>query len=222
MAVNGIGAGSGINTSDYYTNAKTKAAEESTAAQNGTAKTEETGVVYEKSDNVQIAGNASDIKAADHENIVAKLKADAEAQVANLRSIVEKLILGQSKSSAIASGEVGNENLLKNDDDMWSFLASGDFTVDAATKAQAQADIAEDGYWGVEKTSDRILDFAKALAGNNPDKAAELLDAFKEGYKQATATWGKELPDISARTYEAVERKFNEWMTGGDVTAAEA
>ena len=88
MAVNGIGAGSGINTSDYYTNAKTKAAEESTAAQNGTAKAEETGVVYEKSDNVQIAGNASDIKAADHENIVAKLKADAEKEIVSDKYLI--------------------------------------------------------------------------------------------------------------------------------------
>ena len=32
--------------------------------------------------------------------------------------------------------------------DIWSFLASGNFTVDPATKLQAQADIAEDGYWG--------------------------------------------------------------------------
>ena len=37
-------------------------------------------------------------------------------------------------------------------------------TVDADTIAQAKKDIAEDGYWGVEKTSDRILDFAKGSA----------------------------------------------------------
>ena len=31
-------------------------------------------------------------------------------------------------------------------DDMWKFLAKGDFTVSADVKAQAQADIADDGY----------------------------------------------------------------------------
>ena len=41
--------------------------------------------------------------------------------------------------------------------DIWKFLAKGDFTVDAETKAKAQKDIAEDGYWGVEQTSDRIV-----------------------------------------------------------------
>ena len=59
-------------------------------------------------------------------------------------------------------------------------------TVDADTIAQAKKDIAEDGYWGVEKTSDRILDFAKALSGGDKDKADELLNAFKKGFSQAT------------------------------------
>lgn len=69
---------------------------------------------------------------------------------------------------------------IANADSMWSFLADGNFTVDEETQKQAQADIAEDGYWGVEQTSDRILDFAKALSGNDPEKADLLIDAFKK------------------------------------------
>ncbi len=106
-------------------------------------------------------------------------------------------------------------------DDMWKFLAKGDFTVDAATKAQAQKDIAEDGYWGVEQTSDRILDFAKALSGNDPEKADLLLDAFKKGYAEATKSWGDNLPDISSRTYDAVVEKFNAWKNGTETAVNE-
>ena len=218
MAVDGIGVGSGINPADYYTG-KTKSAAE-TAADNTTKKTaeESTGVVYERSTDADTVASVKP-KTVDHEAIVAKMKLDAEQQTANLRSIVEKLMLGQSKASSIAGAKEG-ENTLPTDEDMWKFLAKGDFTVDAATKEQAQADIAEDGYWGVEKTSDRILDFAKALAGNDPSKAQQLLDAFKEGYKKAEEMWGDKLPDISQRTYEAVEKKFNEWMN--PVTETEA
>ena len=115
-----------------------------------------------------------------------------------MRSLVEKLISGQG-------------NTLANADDMWSFLRKGDFTVDAATKAQAQADIAEDGYWGVEQTSDRILDFAKALTGGNPDKIEEMREAFEKGFKMATKTWGDKLPEISQKTYEATMKKFDAW-----------
>ena len=100
----------------------------------------------------------------------------------------------------------------------WSFLAKGDFTVDEATRAQAQADIADDGYWGVDQTSDRILDFAKALSGNDPEKADLLLDAFKKGFKEATKSWGQDLPDISQRTYDAVVEKFNKWKNGTEET----
>lgn len=92
----------------------------------------------------------------------------------------------------------------------WSFLSKGDFTVDPATKAQAQQDISEDGYWGVNKTSDRIVQFATALTGGDPDKIEEMRDAFIKGYKQAEKTWGGKLPDISQQTYDAVMKKFDD------------
>lgn len=168
------------------------------------------GVIYESSASSAASSTSSASTAkTDNSAIVAKLKADAEAQTANLQSIVEKLMLGQSKSSSIASG-----------DDMWTFLASGNYTVDAATKAQAQQDISEDGYWGVNQTSDRIMDFAKALAGNDSSKAEELKEAFEKGFKQATKTWGKDLPSISQDTYDAVEKKFDEWINGTSDTAS--
>lgn len=160
-------------------------------------------VIYEKSKEVK--SNKHDIfEGKDLKNpearqaIIDKLKADQEAQQKKLLDIVRKTISGQG--NAIASA-----------DDMWKFLASGNFTVDAKTKAQAKKDIAEDGYWGVEQTSDRILDFAKALSGNDPKQADKLLNAFKKGYDQATKAWGKKLPDISQRTYDAVVKKFEAW-----------
>ena len=90
----------------------------------------------------------------------------------------------------------------------------------AEVKAQAQADIAEDGYWGVEQTSDRIVEFAKALSGGDTSKADELLEAFKKGYQQATGAWGSKLPDISSRTYDAVVKKFDAWKNGTEETEA--
>ena len=96
-------------------------------------------------------------------------------------------------------------------DDMWRFLASGKFTVDAATKAQAQKDIADDGYWGVSQTSQRIFDFAKALTGGDGEKMEEMRKAFEKGFKMATGTWGQKLPDISQRTYDATEKLFDDY-----------
>lgn len=190
------------NSSSAYgnTTASEKAAENTTVANTE----EKTGVVYEKSDS---ASKTSAKKS--NASIIAQLKKDAEARTAQLQSIVEKMMTKQGTA-------IGNA------DSMWSFLAKGNYTVDAATKAQAQADIAEDGYWGVEQTSDRILDFAKALAGDDPDKADEMIAAFQKGFKQATKAWGSTLPDISQRTYDAVMQKFDDWKNGTETQAAEA
>ena len=163
----------------------------------------ETGVVYEKSSQTD---KDTVTKKTDYA-MVAKLKADAEQRTSQLRSLVEKMMTKQG--TAIA-----------NADSMWSFLADGNFTVDEETQKQAQADIAEDGYWGVEQTSDRILDFAKALSGNDPEKADLLIDAFKKGFEDATKSWGKDLPDISQRTYDAVLEKFDKWKNGSTTETA--
>lgn len=184
-------------------------ASQSTAASRRTSEAaaettkEETGAVYEKSSGTSDKA----VSKKTNQALVAKLKADAEQRTSQLRSLVEKMMTKQGQAIGKA-------------DSMWSFLAGGNFTVDAATKAQAEADIAEDGYWGVEQTSDRILDFAKALSGDDPEKADMLLDAFKKGFEQATGTWGKKLPDISQRTYDAVVEKFDNWKNGKTETEA--
>lgn len=77
--------------------------------------------------------------------------------------------------------------------------------------AKAQEDIAPGGYWSPEKTSDRFLEFAKALSGDDPSKSNLLIDAFKEGYKKAEEAWGGTLPDISKKTYDLTLKKFDEW-----------
>ena len=189
-------------TNSYQTGTASKTASTSTD-KTTTSDKAETGVVYEKSSQT---GKDTVTKKTDYA-MVAKLKADAEQRTSQLRSLVEKMMTKQG--TAIA-----------NADSMWSFLADGNFTVDEETQKQAQADIAEDGYWGVEQTSDRILDFAKALSGNDPEKADLLIDAFKKGFEDATKSWGKDLPDISQRTYDAVLEKFDKWKNGSTTETA--
>lgn len=193
----------GVTTKDMYTSAyqsETKASENVKAAESSANSTITEGVVYESSGSKVTEATASSKKTYQaNPALVAQLKADAEARTQQFRSLVEQLITKQGQTIGKAT-------------DIYSFLAEGNFTVDPATQAQAQADIAEDGYWGVEQTSDRIFDFAKALSGGSQEKMEEMLDAFKKGFEQATETWGKELPDISQRTYDAVLEKFQNYM----------
>ena len=179
-----------VNSAAAYTAAtETKTYTKSTSTDSKSTTTD-TGVVYEKSNTT----SSKTVYA--KEDVVARLKADADSRTSQLKSLVEKMMSQQG----VKIGEA---------DDMWKFLASGDYTVTPEVKAQAQADIAEDGYWGVEKTSDRIIEFAKALVGDDPEKAESMRAAFEKGFKAATKSWGKDLPDISQKTYDAVMEGFD-------------
>ena len=198
MNVNGISN----QTSTY---AAYKSTEQKAAATETEGKQTEVSAVYEPSAETEKTDTVTTKQK--NEAIISRLKADAEARTQQLQQLVQQMISKQGNAYGQAN-------------DMWKFLASGNFTVDAQTKAQAQADIAEDGYWGVKQTSERIFDFAKALSGNDPEKADLLLDAFKKGFKEATKSWGQDLPDISQRTYDAVVEKFNKWKNGTEETEA--
>ena len=92
--------------------------------------------------------------------------------------------------------------------DLWNALRTGRFTVDEQTRAEAEKETGEDGYWGVEQTSERIVKMATALTGGDPAKLDSMREAFEKGYKQAEKAWGSELPSLSQRTREAVLQKF--------------
>ncbi len=167
------------------------------------------GVIYEKQDaSAQAKSGKDDEKAIykkskeDRAAIVQQLKTAEEQQRNNLISIVQKTLQGQVGAYGTAKG-----------DDFWRQLAGGNFKVDAATKAQAQKDISEDGYYGVKQTSQRLFDFASALAGDDVDKMKEMQKAMEKGFKQATKTWGKELPAICKETMNAANKLFEDYYS---------
>ena len=58
--------------------------------------------------------------------------------------------------------------------------------------------------------------------GNNKEQVSCSYErGFKKGYEQATKAWGKDLPDISKQTYEAVEEKFAAWKNEANGTTTE-
>lgn len=136
----------------------------------------------------------------DRAAVVEQLKADQAYRQQQLTDIVAKTLTGQSKSFSLATG-----------DEFWRMFADGKVTVDAAAKAKAQEDISEDGYWGVKQTSERLFDFASALAGDNVEMMEKMQKAMDKGFGQATKTWGKELPSISKDTYDAANKLFEEY-----------
>ncbi len=124
-----------------------------------------------------------------------RLKSESEQRMANL----VKRMLGQQIEEADMAGLISKDSVMEA-------IRSGKFTQEDIE--QAQKDTADDGYWGVEQTSDRFVQYATALTGGDPDKLDSMIEAFEKGYAEAEKAWGGELPELSQRTREATLKKF--------------
>ncbi|MBU0665470.1 MAG: hypothetical protein KJ990_13125 [Proteobacteria bacterium] len=85
------------------------------------------------------------------------------------------------------------------------------------SQEEAQALIADDGYFGVKQTSDRIVNFAISMAGGDPSRLATIKEGVDKGFNEALKAFGGQLPDISYDTYDAVMKKLDDWA--GNTTA---
>lgn len=193
MSVNGV-TGVGTNAYSAPTTSTTKKAE--VASEKASAA--DAGVVYEPSTNAKDSN-----KVTDYSSIVANMKQELSSKNTQLQNLVNELLGKQAeKYTSLA-------DMFKN------------ITVDPATIAQAQEDIGEDGYWGIEQTSDRLVSMAQALSGGDATKADTLIAAMEKGFKQATEAWGEDLPDICRQTVDAATEKLNKWKESLNSGAAE-
>ena len=96
----------------------------------------------------------------------------------------------------------------------------GGFKLSEAEQAEAQELIGEDGFFGVNQTTARIVDFAKALVGEGAalEKIENMRNAVLKGFDEVARMFGgfNNLPEVSKKTYEAILQAFDEWMYGKD------
>lgn len=102
-------------------------------------------------------------------------------------------------------------------------IAIGDSEIDIAilTQEEAQELVADDGYFGVEQTSDRIFQFAIGVAGGDPSQIDAIKEGVDKGFQEALKAFGGELPDISYDTYDAVIEKLDNWANESQPQAKE-
>ncbi len=159
----------------------------------------------EFSKDTAVTGKMSDSERA---ALVQSLKDDLNNQMSRFTNMMTQMFQKQGISANLSQGN-----------DFWRFMASGNYSVDAKTKVEAQAAISEDGYWGVSKTSQRIFDFAHALAGDDPEKMKEMQAAVEKGFKQAEEAWGGSLPSICGDTHAAIGKLFDDFYAKNGATA---
>lgn len=208
MAVSGIGGGTSVYTT-YQTQAS--AAKASTSTQKAASDASDTGVSLEISEEAVEAAKSAEAAEAteetsssqtiDRDAIIKKLNQELDAHTQQMQNLVNELLGKQAGTYTTSLA------------DMYKKVAE---LADPETIEQAKKDIADDGYWGVEQTSDRMVEMAKALSGGDPTQADKMISAVKKGLDQATKAWGEDLPEISGKTVDATIKKLEAWRDGLD------
>ena len=62
--------------------------------------------------------------------------------------------------------------------------------------------VSEDGFFGINKTSQRVADFVIQGSGGDEELMREGRKGVIQGYEDAKRAWGGELPEISQKTQE--------------------
>lgn len=99
-------------------------------------------------------------------------------------------------------------------------IGTSTININELSQEEAQALIADEGYFGIEQTSDRIVEFAIGAAGGDVSKLDEIKAGVQQGFNDALKAFGGTLPDISHDTLDAIMEKLDTWAHGaGQVEA---
>ena len=78
---------------------------------------------------------------------------------------------------------------------------------------EAKELVADDGFFGVDKTSQRLSDFVIQGAADNEEMLRAGRSGLLEGMKQAEQMWGGDLPEISQKTMEKAIENIDKYMS---------
>ena len=79
---------------------------------------------------------------------------------------------------------------------------------------EAEELISDEGFFGVDQTSQRVADFVFSFSGNDIEILQKGREGIVIGFEEAQKMWGDELPQIShdtqAKTLELIDKKIAE------------
>lgn len=139
-----------------------------------------------------------------------------------ISAMIDEANAARDNMRAMIEAMIGGNGSIKHGQGYWAQRAEGfNFGrggggISEADRLAAAEAVSEDGYWGVSKTSERIFDFAVALAGSNqsPEMIDRLWNAAVAGFENAAKHFGgmDKMPDISRETFTAVNTAFETWQ----------
>jgi hypothetical protein len=138
------------------------------------------------------------------------MKEEAENKLVNLmKDSIEQGFTKQANALEKAlSRYTGDSTLVEGSD----ITISIKIEITTASTEESSETNAQDDYWSAENTSDRFIEFAKALSGNDSSKVDLFKNAFIKGYEAAEELFGRTLPDVCSDTYDLTLEKFDQWQ----------
>ncbi len=154
-----------------------------------------------------------------YEEVKIQKKEEVKSSYSDLRSQLQKNSMGFSSLSMDAQAKVSGSakgQMDLNQKDFQSFLKDIGYNgknIADLSQSEAKKLVADDGFFGVTKTAQRIADFVINGAGDNEGMLRAGRSGIMQGFNDAQKAWGDKLPDISQQTITKATDLINQKMT---------
>jgi len=181
------------NQRNTNTNKNANTRNSNTTSSNGNARSIGEGAVYERSNAAPRTPANINTNSNDDVDVRAVLRDRREQDARNLISLIQQHFNGQADFSTSSRRSIQT-------------------SINEISRAEAQELVSEDGFFGVEQTSERLFNMAMSFAGGDPEVMEQMREAIIKGFEAAERLWGGELPEISHQTLDAIMQKFDNWQ----------
>jgi len=148
--------------------------------------------------NLQTHQNSSTVKTSFTEKISADEAKELRAQISqNAQDMMMKSVSIQTNVLDT------KDDFAKNYEDFQSFLKGIGYEgkpIAELSQSEAAELVSEDGLFGITQTSERIANFVINGSNGDEDRMRAGREGMIQGFKEAEAMWGGELPEISQKT----------------------
>lgn len=126
-------------------------------------------------------------------------------EVAEIKAELKQNSLMVSFNSASIQGQLHGkaDKFTQGYQDFQTFLSDIGYSgkpIAKLSQEEASALVSEDGFFGVTQTAERIANFVINGAGGDESMMRAGREGMIQGFKEAEAMWGGELPEISQET----------------------
>ncbi len=128
---------------------------------------------------------------------------------------IQEQSFSYSSASFEFQSSLVDDTFQKNHEAFQSFLSDIGYKgqpLAELTQDEAAALVSDKGFFGISQTAERIANFVILGSGGNESMLRSGREGMLQGFKEAEALWGGELPEISQKTMELATKMVDDTM----------